>query len=341
LNWKFYHRGRSDKPDEMELNIYSDKGVKVATLQKASTNNSNWKEYSGYYKIDFPTGTYQLSFEAIRTGSGNSTVGNFVDGISIELSPLLQFASENFNGFEASSKNVPRLILNGTVPHGGSVVTINVEGGNAIFREDYLFPGSFTVPAGIYTPSNYLIIPLSIMNDNIPEGNEWLKLTLVSATAGVKLMDADCDGSFYSSTTYTIIDDDTANRPSQPTAVFNNKKISTSDTVTLKILFEQGTDITTKSSDEELLELLRFMEKNPKAEIELEGHTEKDESAYTKRQRELNMILSERRVKKIKNYLIGKGISGGRIKTVAYGGTKPISDDPAKNRRVVMRVLKL
>ena len=57
------------------------------------------------------------------------------------------------------------------------------------------------------------------------------------------------------------------------------------------------------------------------------------------------MELSESRVEAVKKYLVGKGISKGRIKTKAFGGTHPLKNEMsqearAMNRRVEMRILK-
>lgn len=72
--------------------------------------------------------------------------------------------------------------------------------------------------------------------------------------------------------------------------------------------------------------------------IQLEGHT--DYLGPAKQ----NLELSEKRVLAVKDYLVSKGINKARIKTKAFGGTKPLSkeDTPeahAANRRVEVRVL--
>jgi hypothetical protein len=83
LNWSFQHRGMLGV-DVAELNIYSANGAtKMAVLQTASTDNSAWKSYTGSTVITLPTGTYQFSFEAISTSSGNMSEGNFLDDIHI------------------------------------------------------------------------------------------------------------------------------------------------------------------------------------------------------------------------------------------------------------------
>ena len=90
LHWSFQHRGRSSLgPDMAELNIYSADGLKkLVTLQKVSTDNTAWKTYSGSTAITLPDGLYQFSFEALSSGSGNLTEGNFLDDIHIVISQI-------------------------------------------------------------------------------------------------------------------------------------------------------------------------------------------------------------------------------------------------------------
>ena len=82
-----------------------------------------------------------------------------------------------------------------------------------------------------------------------------------------------------------------------------------------------------------------MMKDNPKLVIQLEGHTDSQGNAKK------NMELSQDRVENVKKYLVSKGVDKDRIKTKAFGGTKPIltkdsEEARARNRRVEMRVLK-
>jgi outer membrane protein OmpA-like peptidoglycan-associated protein len=75
-------------------------------------------------------------------------------------------------------------------------------------------------------------------------------------------------------------------------------------------------------------------------EIQLEGHTD------TRGNADQNMNLSQERVDAVKGYIVGKGIQENRIKTRAFGGTKPLSTEDteeahASNRRVEVRILKV
>jgi outer membrane protein OmpA-like peptidoglycan-associated protein len=107
-----------------------------------------------------------------------------------------------------------------------------------------------------------------------------------------------------------------------------------------KLIFKQGEASITSESFQELNRLVGIMNENVGMQIQLEGHTDYRGS------KKLNMELSQNRVQAVKSYLIGKGISSKRIKTRAYGGTKPLIKEQSieaseVNRRVEVRILRL
>jgi OmpA-OmpF porin, OOP family len=88
----------------------------------------------------------------------------------------------------------------------------------------------------------------------------------------------------------------------------------------------------------ELDMVVNMMKESPKMVIQVEGHTDYLGDAAK------NLKLSQQRVDAVKAYLISKGISKGRVKTKAFGGTNPLSraDTPEAhrlNRRVELRFL--
>lgn len=105
-----------------------------------------------------------------------------------------------------------------------------------------------------------------------------------------------------------------------------------------KLIFALGKAKITEESYEELDVILDMLNNNPEMVIQLEGHTD-----YRGNDK-ANMRLSEARVGAVQKYLIGRGIDKKRIKTKAFGGTKPISRDNKpesreKNRRVEVRII--
>jgi len=86
-------------------------------------------------------------------------------------------------------------------------------------------------------------------------------------------------------------------------------------------------------------ETVKALRENPNITVELAGHTDsKGTDAY-------NQKLAERRVQSVRQYLTSKGIAVNRLRTVAFGESKPIADNKteqgrAENRRVEIRVIR-
>jgi OmpA-OmpF porin, OOP family len=104
------------------------------------------------------------------------------------------------------------------------------------------------------------------------------------------------------------------------------------------LIFPQGKARISPESYAELDILVDMLRTHAKMIIQLEGHTDYLGPAKD------NLVLSQKRVDAVKDYLITKNINKNRVKTKAFGGTKPQStvDTPeahAANRRVEVRVL--
>jgi len=105
--------------------------------------------------------------------------------------------------------------------------------------------------------------------------------------------------------------------------------------------FAQGDYKINEEAFEELDNVVyQMLVDNPNMVIQLEGHTDRNMS----RNVNTNFKLSEKRVEEVKQYLVNKGIDSRRIKTKAFGGTKPIennreADVAGLNRRVEVRIL--
>lgn len=127
------------------------------------------------------------------------------------------------------------------------------------------------------------------------------------------------------------------------TAQFDGKTLTEGESVVINnILFDQGKSTLRPESKTELDKIIRFLQNNPGAEIELSGHTSSEGEAA------MNRSLSYKRVQSCKDYIIAnaKGIDTGRILTVGYGPDRPVAgnateDGRAQNRRVEMRILRL
>lgn len=105
------------------------------------------------------------------------------------------------------------------------------------------------------------------------------------------------------------------------------------------LIFEVGKSRIDPESYSELDLLVNLMNENPNMVIQLEGHTDYLGDARA------NMKLSQQRVQSVKEYLAGRDIDKNRIKTMAFGGTQPLSRDNTPeahrlNRRVEVRILR-
>ena len=119
----------------------------------------------------------------------------------------------------------------------------------------------------------------------------------------------------------------------------NPTALSIGQTIQLKsIYFETGQVELIDDNYPELDRLVELLEKNPKLEIQINGHTDATGNEAT------NLKLSEARAKAVFDYLLEKGISN-EIDFKGYGSQSPIADNKTeegrrKNRRVEFVVVK-
>jgi outer membrane protein OmpA-like peptidoglycan-associated protein len=71
----------------------------------------------------------------------------------------------------------------------------------------------------------------------------------------------------------------------------------------------------------------------PATMIRIEGHT--DQSGPE----DYNLQLSQRRADSVRNALLSRNVAAARMETVGFGESKPISSDPAQNRRVTVVII--
>ncbi len=85
-------------------------------------------------------------------------------------------------------------------------------------------------------------------------------------------------------------------------------------------------------------EIVLTLLNNPDIKVEISGHTcNMGKASY-------NMWLSERRAKRVMDYLIAKGVDPSRLTSIGFGLTKPLNDNSTnalriKNRRVEIKVM--
>ncbi len=116
--------------------------------------------------------------------------------------------------------------------------------------------------------------------------------------------------------------------------MFQDKEVKKGESINLKSVgFGQGSNRITEESFAELEKVIDLMNQYPNITIELAGHTDGTGEV------DANMKLSEQRTEAVKAFLVEKGIDKKRIKTLAYGGTKPLQKGKdAKSRKINRRV---
>lgn len=237
IAWRFSHRGRGSTTvrDVMDYNI----GASVPIVRVGTTSNgafnapiasqgtanapvsggNGWVDYSGSFTYASATGTTSMGFESISAGSGNNTVGNFLDNIQIELTPFVEFVQPAGSTPENASSNVPTLRVNGTA-FNPFTVTVQIVGGTATLGTDYTTPGNsatltINIPIGQYdgvSAASLFPLPIAVVNDALGEGNETIQLSIVPPSGSpppfLLSSSTTCGGAAQTGSTYTIVDDD-------------------------------------------------------------------------------------------------------------------------------------
>jgi peptidoglycan-associated lipoprotein len=101
-----------------------------------------------------------------------------------------------------------------------------------------------------------------------------------------------------------------------------------------RVFFETDQTDLTSQGQATLDKQAEWLNRYGRYSFTVEGHA--DERGT----REYNFALGSRRAETVKNYLISKGVSGSRMKTISYGKERPVAtcDDIScwsQNRRVV------
>jgi outer membrane protein OmpA-like peptidoglycan-associated protein len=110
--------------------------------------------------------------------------------------------------------------------------------------------------------------------------------------------------------------------------------------ITEIVQFETNQAVLLPQSEELLNEVADALKEHPEIEeVRVEGHT--DSQGGDRK----NMKLSEARAKAVRDYLIGKGVDGGRLVAKGFGESKPVADNDTeegryKNRRVEFEITK-
>jgi outer membrane protein OmpA-like peptidoglycan-associated protein len=106
-----------------------------------------------------------------------------------------------------------------------------------------------------------------------------------------------------------------------------------------RIYFEKNSSYLQKESYDQLNALLEIMKAHPDMKIKVLGHTDFVASdSY-------NMWLSDRRAKRVADYLVDNGVPVENVSFIGFGKRSPVADNAtdegrALNRRVEIQILK-
>ena len=270
VDWVFSHRGRGSDTvqDVMEYLVGAAPIVRVGTTSVGSggvlvtsqgtalsvAGPNGWRDYAGSFTYTGASGATNLGFQAISTGSGSATVGNFLDDIQVQLRPFVEFvqpANTKAESTSANNANIPRIRVSGTVPAGGMDVTVLITGGTAILGADYTTPGNSTtltvnVPAGVYdgmTAASQFALPVTLVSDALAEPSETILFDLPTPVLApppyLLASTTSCGGAALVANTLTITDDiaritlakTVASRPVAGTSGFEISIVQNSGTV--------------------------------------------------------------------------------------------------------------
>lgn len=93
------------------------------------------------------------------------------------------------------------------------------------------------------------------------------------------------------------------------------------------LIFQQSRADILPSGYEDLDKLILILQENPTFKVFLEGFTD-NQGDWNE-----NLLLSQQRVENVKQYLISKGIDAVRIKSKAWGSSKPVSSNLIEEKR--------
>jgi outer membrane protein OmpA-like peptidoglycan-associated protein len=104
------------------------------------------------------------------------------------------------------------------------------------------------------------------------------------------------------------------------------------------IYFEVGKAVIKTEFSTDLDRIVQFLKDNPRAKLEIQGHTDSTGSLT------LNNKLSQERANSVVEYLKKNEIESSRLTSKGYGPSVPITtnsttEGKAKNRRVEMKVM--
>jgi hypothetical protein len=248
VSWSLSHRGRSGA-DQMNFYVGDDSAVGMVldattdtagatavnacetgssitasgscTAATATVVSTQWGDYSGSFTWTGAAGPTAFNFAAIASAGGNITYGNFLDNISVRLTPFIEFSAGSGAG-ASGSESVAAVTMVGIKVSGefttAQDVSVTITGGTATLGADYTTPNGLatfnvTIPAGAYDGSTTIPIGIAVSEDALIEGNETVTMQINPDPAYQIQSTSICGGAQNATTTYTILDKDSIAAP--------------------------------------------------------------------------------------------------------------------------------
>lgn len=195
-------------------------GLVGSATCNAPTTTNTWADYTGNFTWNGASGLHNLGFEAISTGSGSTTVGNFLDEIQIFLTPYVELAGGSGSAYESvGSAAIPKIKIVGVLTSSVSLLfQVNVGTSTATLGSDYTTPTgaanyTITIPAGNYdgtsATGSLFDLGITILDDSVIDNNETVVVNLLSNPSTYTVAStSNCGAAATSQVTYTILDDD-------------------------------------------------------------------------------------------------------------------------------------
>lgn len=222
----------------------------------------------------------------------------------------------------------------------------------SVFLMSAMIVGVGSVAAKDLVPNKtHAVLNITYTNyDDVPQAKK--KLTFVGQNKGKKISittDQYGEASFHipREDSYTILCESLTGPFECGTTPFVSKTASSGGiTVTFDDTRAELTGVTFKAGSAELVPTslktldaaIKGLKLNPKAKVEVQGHTSSEGSD------ELNQKLSEDRANSVRDYMISKGIVAARLTAVGYGPSQPKADNSTEagrkaNRRIELVVI--
>lgn len=185
-------------------------------LSSSTGGDKYWAVYSGSFLVPAGlSGNQQVAFEAVSSSGNRNNEGNFLDSINVYLQPYVEMANSTYTTTEGqTAPSIDFRVVGRVTAPTGMNVSFAITGGSASIGTDYTVKGgssttfSVSIPQGDYTEGQIFRIPVSVINDQIPEPTENFTVTLNDLADYVVTSTTTCGGSPIAKSTYTILDND-------------------------------------------------------------------------------------------------------------------------------------